>query len=339
MDRRRGERPDGNRQVDHSRHVRPDFDWRNRAQQDPQFRKRLEDLQRRGSLDRDKIRDELVNVDRRHRDRDGHRDRHRDGNWDKNWDGRWDKHDRHHVPNDWYRHARNVRNNSWRHFHYGWNNHWRPNNRYLKNWYFTTYWPRPGYWWSWGSPYRLSTWGFWGNYTRTPVYYDYGSSIVYDTQYIYVQEEPVATREQYALEAIALANEGRKQLQSRPPVDGNGSPDDWLPLGVFVLTETETGEGNIYLQLAVDKDGLIGGTYYNAKSGTSLPIWGKVDPESQRAAWAIGETSTTVMETGIYNLSQEAASVLVHYGVQRDETWMLVRLPEDQSGEAADALP
>jgi len=176
----------------------------------------------------------------------------------------------------------------------------------------------------------LSTWSFWGSYPSYPVYYDYGSTIVYDTQYIYVEEEPIATREQYALEAIALANEGRKILQSRPPTQGNGNPDDWLPLGVFVLTDTQSGEGDIYLQLAVDKQGLLAGTYYNATTDTSLPVWGKVDPESQRAAWLIGESSGTVMETGIYNLSQEAASVLVHYGTQRDETWMLVRLPEDE---------
>ncbi len=329
-DRSNANRPDSNRWGNNQPNVRPDFDWRDRSQRDPQFRNHLQEVQRHGSLDRDKIRDQLVNAEKHGRDRDGHHDRHPGGKFDRDWDGRWGKNDWHHVPDNWYRHASNIRNNGHRHFHYGWNNNWRPNNRYLNNWFFLTYSPRPGYWWSWGSPYRLSTWGFWGNYPTTPVYYDYGSTIVYDTQYIYVQDEPIATREQYALQAIALANEGRKQLQSRPPVQGNGSPQDWLPLGVFVLTDTTSGEGNIYLQLAVDKDGLIAGTYYNATSGNSLPIWGKVDPATQRVAWMIGETSSTVMETGIYNLSQEAASVLVHYGTQRDETWMLVRLPEGQ---------
>ncbi|WP_146118676.1 hypothetical protein [Blastopirellula marina] len=327
-----GDRPDNNRLGNHQPNVRPDFDWRDRSQRDPQFREHLQDVQRRGSLDRDKIRNQLVNAEKHGRDRNGHLDRHPGGKFDKNWDGRWGKNDWHHVPNNWYRYASNVRNNGYRHFNYGWNNNWRSNNRYLNNWFFLTYSPRPGYWWSWGSPYRLSTWGFWGSYPTYPVYYDYGSTIVYDTQYIYVQDEPIATREQYALEAIALANDGRQQLQSRPPIQGNGSPQDWLPLGVFVLTDVATGDGNIYLQLAVDKDGLIAGTYYNATSGNSLPIWGKVDPSTQRVAWMIGESSATVMETGIYNLSQEAASVLVHYGTQRDETWMLVRLPEDQNG-------
>jgi len=341
---------------DANREVRPNFDWRDRANRDPQFRERLDDVRRRGTLDDDAIRDRLARVEDRFRDgnrgdrdrdagrggdrdrdgnRDGDRDRDRDGrrgDWDRDrdWDGRWDDRHRRHVPDDWYRHARNDHRHHHNRFRYGWNDRWYPNHRYLGNWYFHTYRPRPGYWWTWCSPYRLSTWSFWGSYPSYPVYYDYGSTIVYDTQYIYVEEEPIATREQYALEAIALANEGRKILQSRPPTQGNGNPDDWLPLGVFVLTDTQSGEGDIYLQLAVDKQGLLAGTYYNATTDTSLPVWGKVDPESQRAAWLIGESSGTVMETGIYNLSQEAASVLVHYGTQRDETWMLVRLPEDE---------
>ncbi|QDU78248.1 hypothetical protein Pan97_53320 [Bremerella volcania] len=334
-DRNRPDRGSSERDADRN-HARPNFDWRDRATRDPQFRNQLEDVRRRGTLDDDAIRDRLANVENRFRDgnrgdRDGNRDGRR-GDWDRdrNWDGRWDDNHRRHVPDDWYRHARNVGHHHHDRFAYGWNSRWYPNNRYLNNWYFHTYRPRPGYWWTWCSPYRLSTWSFWGSYPSYPVYYDYGSTIVYDTQYIYVEEEPIATREQYALEAIALANEGRKILQSRPPTQGNGNPDDWLPLGVFVLTDTQSGQGDIYLQLAVDKQGLLAGTYYNASTGTSLPVWGKVDPQSQRAAWLIGESSSTVMETGIYNLSQEAASVLVHYGTQRDETWMLVRLPEDE---------
>lgn len=152
---------------------------------------------------------------------------------------------------------------------------------------------------------------------------------MYDTQYVYVQDEPIATREQYALQAIALANEGRNVLKNRPPVAGQGNPEDWLPLGVFVLTQTDSGEGDIYLQLAVDREGLLAGTYFNANSGNSLPVWGKVDPATQRAAWLIGDSSATVMDTGIYNLSQDVSTVLIHYGVQRQETWLLVRLPEE----------
>lgn len=366
-DRDRGDQNRGDRdRVVNRPEVRPDFDWRDRVNRDPQFRERLEDVRQRGSLDRDSIRDRLANVENRFRDgdgdrdrgpnrgdrgpgdrgpdgdrdRDGNRDRDRDGDrrrgdWDRDrdWDGRWDDRHRRHVPDNWYRHAHDVRRHGHNHFRYGWNDRWYPRHQYLGNWYFHRYRPRPGYWWSWATPYRLSTWSFWGTYPTYPVYYDYGSTIVYDTQYVYVEEEPIATREQYALEAIALANEGRKILQSRPPVEGNGNPEDWLPMGVFVLTDTESGEGDIYLQLAVDKEGLIAGTYFNATTETSLPVWGKVDPQSQRAAWLIGERSATVMETGIYNLSQEAASVLVHYGTGRDETWMLVRLPEDEVTE------
>jgi hypothetical protein len=40
------------------------------------------------------------------------------------------------------------------------------------------------------------------------------------------------------------------------------------------------------------------------------------------------------METGIYNLTQEETTVLVHFGPEQTQQWLLVRLEEPASEEA-----
>jgi hypothetical protein len=47
----------------------------------------------------------------------------------------------------------------------------------------------------------------------------------------------------------------------------------------------------------------------------------------------VGESDKIVVETGLYNLTQNEAPVLVHFGPEKVETYLLVRLqdPEEQS--------
>jgi hypothetical protein len=86
------------------------------------------------------------------------------------------------------------------------------------------------------------------------------------------------------------------------------------------------------VQLAVSKEGIIAGTFYNGTTDEGRPIEGMVDQESQRAAWKLadGTNPEVVMETGIYNLTQEETSALVHFGPEKTQTWLMVRLPEAQ---------
>ena len=43
-------------------------------------------------------------------------------------------------------------------------------------------------------------------------------------------------------------------------------------------------------------------------------------------AFRIGESDSVVAETGLYNLTQEEAPVLIHFGTERTENYLLVRL-------------
>ena len=58
-----------------------------------------------------------------------------------------------------------------------------------------------------------------------------------------------------------------------------------------------------------------------------------MDKDTQRVAFRIGESDQIVVETGLYNLTQEQAPVLVHFGADKVENWLLVRLEAPEKEE------
>ncbi len=188
-------------------------------------------------------------------------------------------------------------------------------------------WPyRPwNYWWRPATWVALSSWIAWN--WGPPIFYDFGSNFYYDNNYVYLNGQRICSAADYydrALQIVIQAPEVTDQV------------DQWMPLGVFALTQDPAKESDEVLQLAVNKDGVIQGTYYNAANNTSKPIKGVVEKEHQRAIWTFADDSgtTIIMETGIYNLSMDQTGVLVHLGKAQTEQWYLVRLPEPEAAEA-----
>jgi hypothetical protein len=62
---------------------------------------------------------------------------------------------------------------------------------------------------------------------------------------------------------------------------------EWAPLGVFAMTRLTDGSNERVLQLAVNRSGVLSGSYYNKSTGVVNPISGMVDDRSQQAAWAM----------------------------------------------------
>ena len=160
-----------------------------------------------------------------------------------------------------------------------------------------------------------------------PIYYDYGNTLTYQDGYVYQAGEQVATAEQYAQQAQQIA---------QAPVEETPETAEWMPLGVFAMVREKTSKPTMFLELAVSKEGTIAGTYSNTTSDSAQPVEGRVDQESQRAAWWIGSNQNNILETGIYNLTKEETPVLVHFGSQQTQTWLLVRL-EDSTEVTPDA--
>jgi len=99
------------------------------------------------------------------------------------------------------------------------------------------------------------------------------------------------------------------------------------------LVRGEEQEPQAVLQLAVNKDGIIRGNYYDPLADNNMPVYGAVDRTTQRAAWSAGDKKTVVMEAGLRNLTEAETTTLVHYGNTRTRQMTLVRLQQPQAEE------
>jgi hypothetical protein len=191
------------------------------------------------------------------------------------------------------------------------------------------YQPWIGYrpWWYWyGQPGWASLLGwFGGGYGwNQPYYYDYGpgGNVVYTGNQVLVNSQPVGTPVQYAQSAAELA-------VVDPATVGQTRPEDWMALGTFTLsTAKDESDPARVIQLAVNKDGLLSGTSFNKETGKTYTVQGRVDKDTQRVAFTIGNVTDLVLETGLYNLTQEETPILAHLGPSQTTTYLLARLPE-----------
>ncbi len=177
--------------------------------------------------------------------------------------------------------------------------------------------------WTWAAAATVSA--FIPGYPANPTYYDYGTGgdVYYEGDTVYTGDTTVPA-EEYAQQAADIAT-------SAPPVE---NPDDleWLPLGVFVLSQDgATTAPNMFLQMAISKEGIIAGTFQNKTTGETQSIEGMVDQKSQRAAWTIKGKSTPIMETGLANLTQNETHALLHFADGTTQQWMMAHLEKPKS--------
>lgn len=191
------------------------------------------------------------------------------------------------------------------------------------------------YWWTAPAFPTFATWFTWTAQPAIwsqPVFYDYGAggNITYQNNNVYLNGQQLGTAREFAETAATLAT------VPPPESEEQAAEAEWLPLGTFALTtDKQDTEPNRILQLAVDKQGIISGTMYNTQSEESQAIQGSVDKETQRVAFRFGENENVVAETGLFNLTQNEAPVLMHFGPDWNETYLLVRLeaPPEENNE------
>ena len=108
---------------------------------------------------------------------------------------------------------------------------------------------------------------------------------------------------------------------------------EWLPLGVFaVIAEPNQTQTDKTVQLALNKEGVIRGNLHDTLSDKLMPVVGAVDKKTQRVAMKLEGNDAVVVETGLYNLTNDEVPVLVHFNADQHEDRTLIRLqqPEDQ---------
>jgi hypothetical protein len=181
----------------------------------------------------------------------------------------------------------------------------------------------PWWWWNPCPWNRLVLFGGYG--WNAPIYYDYGANVIVDGD-VYFDGEDNGSSADYAQQAIQLANPSVDAGGPTPPQDGVQSAE-WQPFGVFAFTPEAGGDATMFFELAVNKTGLIGGAFTNILTDESEPVTGAIDPATQRAAWHVGDKTDTVYESSAANLTLDVAPILVHFGTQSAQTWLLTRLP------------
>src|SRR5262249_14489608 len=123
----------------------------------------------------------------------------------------------------------------------------------------------PGAWIAAGVVWALPAWDVvypYVGYPEEPIYYDYGTNVVYQDDGVYVNGEQTATAAEYADEAQQYADTGRDAKVSEQ--------GDWLPLGVFAMAQEGGTVSNNVFQIAVNKEGILRGNYYNGLNDTAV---------------------------------------------------------------------
>jgi hypothetical protein len=187
------------------------------------------------------------------------------------------------------------------------------------------------YWWSTPTFVNVTSWFTWNapaTSWQQPVYYDYGTggNVTYQDNRVYIGDEPIASTEEFAQSAASLATVPEPESQQA------AEEAEWLPLGTFALTtDPDDLDPSRIVQLAVNRQGIVSGTLYNKDTDRTQAIQGRVDEQTQRVSFRIGESEDVIVETGLYNLTQDEASVLVHFGTETRDSYLLVRLPSPEA--------
>ena len=235
------------------------------------------------------------------------------------------------------------------HHHSHWGHHNRP---FSRGWYGN----HRGAWgggWGWGNPWGVANWGTTAAWlglgaATTPVWGGYGptNTTIYDTdnEELNVPGSELPTGQNLSPEALAAESAAAKELAAKGTTEP-GQDEKFMPLGVFTLAPENQTEATAMLQLAVSKQGVLRGTYYDLLSDVDHPIRGSVDKKTQRVAWTFGPQGKVTFQTALGILTEPSGPVSVHYENGQTRQWVLARYEkepsendpqDDQSGDGSD---
>ena len=66
-------------------------------------------------------------------------------------------------------------------------------------------------------------------------------------------------------------------------------------------------------------------------SDAAVPIYGSVDKKTQRAAWTVGDKKNVTYEAGFANLTKNETTMLVHFGKDQPQQFILVRVEQSEA--------
>ncbi len=192
--------------------------------------------------------------------------------------------------------------------------------------------PGPAAWANNGTPWVPPEWElmkkFMGIDDAQPRQYEYGKNVTYQDNSVYVDGDNVGSADEFYQQAQGLADTGSRAA----------TPDGqkWMPLGVFTITREGEQDDDMVVQLAVNPDGVIRGNLTSTLTNDTRTIQGSVDKSTQRVAFTITGNPDNVAETSLDNLTKDKVPLLIHYGQERTEQRVLVRLDESEANASDD---
>jgi hypothetical protein len=198
------------------------------------------------------------------------------------------------------------------------NQNWFNNNFFDSHHLDTPYQGNRANWWRPATAAGMAAWLGWRN---APLYYDYGYDYGYDNgSDAYATDSDASTIQTYTQQPQTTTNVATQTTAAQ---------GDWMPLGVFAIKKDAGGVEvpNRYLQLALNKEGVIAGTYYNSLTDAGYALEGLVDDQTQEAAWKIKDKpDSPTMEVGLFNLTQPQAPARVHFPDGTTQNWLLINV-------------
>jgi len=212
----------------------------------------------------------------------------------------------------------------------------------------------PRIWWqpapAWGYTWRWLSADLFAHYVidrmLTPIPYYYGTNVYYVDDMVYVDGVPYVSASAYYAQAAEIAARGAAQTPihivinvENPTAESAATEpppqEEWMPIGTFaVLEDPEAAESSIVVQLATNKSGYIAGNVVNMQTDEVFPVYGAVDPESQRVAMRV-QGREEIAECGLWNLTQDTLTVLLHVDAETTEERTFVRLSDPDQEELA----
>lgn len=191
---------------------------------------------------------------------------------------------------------------------------WFNKQSFKEHHFHSHYWHDHVNWWKGAHWYRVHRWLGWGG-SIYPIYYDsVGIPVQINIDIVNYDQQNSVNDPSYQDDSQIASNEG-----------------EWLPLGVFALGSdpVQASYSNNFIQLAINQQGDLAGTYYNSSTDQYYPIEGVVDQETQQAYWKISEGAfVPAMTTGLYNLTQDVVNIQLTFPEGTIQNWALVRLED-----------
>ena len=110
----------------------------------------------------------------------------------------------------------------------------------------------------------------------------------------------------------------------RPKVDSRTSDaQQWLPLGVFTLSQEGETASRSMIQLVINEEGRLVGELFDFSTKQKHVIEGALNKQSQRVSWTVGKDEGVKMETDLSTLTDASGKVSVTQPDHPVETWIL----------------